>query len=348
MSVQIPYPPILRRTIATQPPTLLTQGGEFTNAVYYIWNKFNVQGGINLNGFKHNCRNYYDEDVPITQFELQHIRGLLSDPQLQIVVSPAGKSFGWDERNNVYYRKIIYIDEAFLFLFTTNQTEQQLNALRIIFMSTLFHLLGDYITAWMQPNIDLNPDSPIPRVEGGSKTEYAFFGGTVGGFQSDGIHYDYAKIRLFNPQGQGDHFLIPDAIAKHYYGLEVIHRFTEQGLQRNNLITGPTTTIRQLDLCCGHHRLNWRPPYRPENQPPQYIPPGYAQSAQPGGPGAPPFFPPQPPQAPFAYNPQAQQQFNQMRFANPPGTTGYPTAANFGYNMFPPPALGMQSFCLRV
>jgi hypothetical protein len=352
MNPAIPYPCILRKVIGSQYPVQLPPGNEFTNAVYSIWGKFNAPGGINLSGFRHNCRPDYDENLPMTAWELTQVRGYLSDPQLQIVVSPANPCFRWDyDRGSAYNKKIIYIDELFLYLFTGNQSESQLNALRIIFMATLLHCLGDYITSWAQPEIDFNPDLSTPRIEGGTKTEYAFFGGVMGGVQNDPFHYDYAKIRLVNAVGQSDHYLIPDGMARDYYQSDVIHRFNEAGLQRNNLITGPTNTIRQLEICCGHHRLNWKPPAPPTANPPPhppYFPPGYGQPQQPQ---QQPFYPanlfgqqpyqqpqnPNPPAPGVAFNPPFQFPFAQ----GPAG--GYGPNPAYGSNVYfaAPPALGI-------
>ena len=335
MSNIIPFPRVGRRQSVANPVANAINQGEFVNAIHFIWNKFNLNNGFNLAAFRHNLRDYYDESAGITQYELQTIRGLLSDPQLTITVSPAGNTFRWDNRGSTADRKTIYIDEALYFLFSSFQSDSQINALRLIFMATLFHCLGDYITSWAQPHVDFTTNTSTHRSEGGTKTEYSFFGGIVGGHLGDGIHYEHAKIRLFNSANQEAHWIIPDHVAREYYNSDQILKFSEVGLTRNPSFQGPTNTIRQLDICCGWHRLVWKPIHRPP-QPPAHDPQaGYPQPSfynQP--PAGSQWYPPQP---------QAPQPGYNMSYGAAPGTsyapppTFPPPAANFGAGSYAPP-----------
>jgi hypothetical protein len=339
----IPTPRVVRRMSVTNEDPQPIPLGNFTNAVQYVWNKFNLRSGMNLSGFRHNLRDYYDEQAPMTQYELEQVRAYLSDPALQICVSTAGDHFRWDNRPNPASRKCIYIDETMFILFQINQTDSQHNALQLIFLATLLHGLGDYITSWAQPEVDFspNPTGPGHRLEGGTKTEYAYFGGVMGGNMADGVHYDYAKVRLFNSQNQGEHWIIPDQVARGYYAAEVITKFNEVDLRRNSQFTGPTNTIRQLDICCGTHRLVWKPQHRNPHEAQQAA---YFQQ---------PFYQPPPAQPPWYPNPQQQQpiQGNYQLYTGAAGTnafapgtvTQFPTpAANYGGGQFSfPPTFGI-------
>lgn len=343
MNAVIPVPRIGRRQSIANPIIQPLSQGEFVNAVHYIWSKFNVQGGINLSGFRHNCREFYDENTGITPYEQNYIRGLLSDPDLQICVSPAGNSFRWDTRTSTADRKIIFIDEVIFILFSNIQNEAQNNAIRLIFMATLIHCLGDYITMWAQPNVDFSTNTRVHRFEGGTKTEYAFFGGIIGGHQApDGIHFECTKLRLFNPQNQVEHYFIPDHIAREYYVSDYIRKFTEVGLTKNAMATTATNSIRQLDICCGWHRLVWKPVRPPQNeqQPPFYPPPGYYSQGAPGTQGS-SWYPP-------LQQPQQQTSFPSS-YGPAPGTyapgTYAPSTGNFN-NTQPisyPPSLGIST-----
>ena len=338
----IPYPRVGRRqSILNASISPITQG-DFVNAIHFIWNKFNFNNGSNLSGFRHNLRNYYEDTVPMSAYELQYIRGLLSDPELLICVSPAGTSFRWENRATPSDRKCIFIDEAFYFLFCHMLPEHQLNALRLIFLGTILHCLGDYITAWAQPTTDFATTTNVFRFEGGTKTEYSFFGGIMGGTMNDGIHYECAKIRLFDLANQSIHWLIPDHLARDYYNSDMIVRFNEVNLQKNPVLLGPTNTIRQLDICCGWHRLVWKPIHRPPQDPqPASFPPTtyYGQ-----------------PQATSQwYPPPAQPQQSGYFYTSAPGTSSYgqvpqfpPPSANFAGGSFafatPSGHLGIGSY----
>ena len=288
MNVNIPVPRIFRRSNinSTEYPQIIGPG-PFYSAVHFIWSKFNAHNGINLQPFRHNLRDYYDETVAATTAELDTIRGYLMSPELQICISPAGDHFRVDKRNSVAEKKTIYIDEHLFTLFQVQQTEIQDYALRLVFMATLLHCLGDYITSWAQPNIDFSPTPKEVgfRAEGGAKTEYAFFGGLMGGHMPDGTHYEAGKIRLYNAQNEREHFVIPDQVAREYYNSDYIHKFNEvtMGLQRNPLVSGIDNSIRQLELCCGYHRLVWKPKHRPPQNPGQV----YWDPMQFGGPPPP-------------------------------------------------------------
>jgi hypothetical protein len=341
MTTMIPYPRVGRRQSIANPSVYPIHQGDFLSAVQFIWNKFNFNNGTNLAGFRHNLRDYYDDNIPITPYELQYIRSLLSDPEFQICVSPAGNSFRWDNRPTNAERKTIFIDEGIFFLFCHLQTENQANALRLIFLGTVLHCLGDYITTWTQPQVDFNPtNTSVHRFEGGVKTEHAFFGGIMGGQMADGIHYDCAKIRLFNSLNQSVHWIVPDALARDYYLSDQICRFNEVNLQRNPNPQAPGNTIRQLDICCGWHRLVWRPIYRnPYNvQDPNqmnYGAPGYAAQPQWGYQQAP--------------GQQAQPYYN---YPSAPGTSYQappqypPPPGNFGGQSYStiPASIGHHSF----
>ena len=263
MNINIPYPRIGRRQSISNPAIVPITQGDFVKAIQYIWNKFSFNNGINLSPFRHNLRDYYDEGAAITPYELQTIRGLLSDPELQLCVSPVDNSFRWDNRNTAMDRKCIFIDEAFFFLFSLPQTDNQKAALRLIFMGTVLHCLGDYITTWTQPTVDFSTKQSVQRLEGGTKTEYAFFGGIMGGQMTDGIHYDFAKIRLFNLMNQPESWFVGDRVARDYYKCDQILKVTVVELKKNPTPMGPTNTIRQLDICCGWHRSVWKPNHRP-------------------------------------------------------------------------------------
>src|SRR5271170_248499 len=337
----IPFPRVGRRQSIANPGINSLHQGEFVNSIHFIWNKFNLNNGINLAGFRHNLRDYYDEAAGITQYELQTIRGLLSDPELQICVSPAGNTFRLDTRGTTTERKTIYIDEALFFLFSSMQNDSQLNALRLIFMATIIHCLGDYITSWAQPQIDFSTIINVHRFEGGTKTEYSFFGGIMGGHMTDGLHYEYAKIRLFNSANQAVHWIIPDHLAREYYHSDQILKFSEVGLTRNPLSIGPTNTIRQLDICCGWHRLVWKPIHRPPPPPAQDPQAGYPQ----------PSFYNQPPTGSQWYPPQPQApQPGFVSYGAAPGTSYAPPPSfpppnsNFGGGSYappPPPPMGI-------
>jgi hypothetical protein len=348
----IPTPHIVRRLGATDENPQPIPLGNFTNVVHHVWNKLNIHNGINLSGFRHNLRDYYDENEPMSHREHDQIRAFLSDTGLQICVSPAGNHFRWDNRPNPHSRKCLYVDETIYILFEITQTAAQYNALQLVFMAILFHGLGDYFTTWTQPNVIVSPNMTGYgyRTEGGMKTEYAYFGGFLGGTMQDTIHYDHAKIRTFNSQNQSQHWIIPDHIARDYYAAEVITKFREVELRRNTQITGPTNTIRQLDICCGTHRLLWKPHHRNphEPRPPYYQQPYYQ----------PPPPPPPPPQGHWgmANQPPQQQPFqgNYPGYGGAPGTNNfnpgaanqYPSSAgNFGANLYTyPPSLGMVPF----
>jgi hypothetical protein len=330
----LPTPRVVRRMVVANEDPQLIAPGNFTNAVQYIWNKFNVRGGMNLAGFRHNLRDYYDETAPMTQYELDQVRAYLSDPALQICVSTTGDHFRWDNRPNPASQKCIYIDETIFILFQIGQTEGQQNALQLIFLAILLHSLGDYITSWAQPAVDFSPNSTGAgyRLEGGTKTEYAYFGGVMGGNMSDGIHYDYAKIRLFNSQNQSEHWIIPDQVARDYYAAEIITKFNEVNLRRKTQFTGPTNTIRQLDICCGTPRLVWKPQHRN----PHEVQQTYFQQ---------PFYP-QTPQQPPWYSSQQPQQFppgSYPVYPGAPGTSAHipPPPANFGGGQFSFPPFGI-------
>ena len=340
MSNIIPYPRVGRRQSIANPVVNSIHQGEFVNAIHFIWNKFSLSNGINLAGFRHNLRDYYDETAVMTRYELETIRGLLSDPELQICVSPAGNTFRLDNRGTPVDRKTIFIDEALFFLFSSAQTESQINALRLIFMATLIHCLGDYITTWTQPQVDFTTTTNVHRFEGGTKTEYAYFGGIIGGHMTDGIHYEYAKIRLFNAANHSVHWIIPDLVAREYYNSDQILKFSDVGLTRNPVTTGPINTIRQLDICCGWHRLVWKPIHRPPPPPPSHDP----QAANP----QPSFFNQQHTGSQW-YPPQPQApQTGFMSYGAAPGTTYAPQpafpppSANFGGASYapPPPPMG--------
>ena len=343
MSNIIPYPRIGRCQSIDNPVIVTITHGDFVKAVQFIWDKFNFRNGINLAAFRHNLRDYYDETAPITQYELQTIRGLLSDPEMQICVSPVGNGFRWDNRNSSGERKCIFIDEALFFLFSSHQTEIQDHALRLIFMGTLLHCLGDYITTWAQPAIDFSTKPNKHRAEGGTKTEYAFFGGIIGGNMGDGFHYDYAKIRVFNPMNQPESWFISDKVAQEYYSSDQILKFGETGLTKNPAPMGPTNTIRQLDICCGWHRSVWKPIHRPPPEQPQ--PPPQQGGFNPHG-----YFGQPPPTASHWYPSQPQpHQGGYVSYGAPPGGTYDPPAyppgvGNYagGYPSGPPP-LGIST-----
>jgi len=356
MNVNIAVPRIFRRSniTSTEYPQLIGPG-PFYSAVHFIWSKFNAHNGINLVPFRHNLRDYYDESVPASTAEIDTIRGYLMSSELQICVVPVGDYFRWDKRNSVAERKCIYIDEHMFTLFQVQQTESQDSALRLVFMATLIHCLGDYITSWAQPNVDLSPKQAPKevgfRAEGGAKTEYAFFGGLIGGNMPDGTHYESSKIRLYSPSNEREHFIIPDHVAREYYNSEYIHKFNEvaMGLQRNQLVSGIDNSIRQLELCCGYHRLVWKPKHRPPPPPPPqrqveqgyYNQGGYQGQGQQGGGWQ--GYPPSPPQGGYM-----QQQQGGYGYS-PPGTyiqgnaPGYPPPPNnYGggqYALPPPPGL---------
>jgi hypothetical protein len=312
----IPFPRVGRRQSAADPTFIPIVQPDFLNGVNYIWSKFNFNNGVNLSGFRHNLRNYYNDAEAITSYELEWIRRLLSDPDLHICFSPVGKSFQWDNRITPSERKCIFIDEAFFFLFNVNQTDSQTNAFRLIFMATLIHCLGDYITSWAQPNIDFSLTTQSNRFEGGTKTEYAFFSGIIGGHMTDGIRYDCAKIRLFNSSNQEEHWIIPDHIARDIYNSDHIPRLTEAGLTRFTLITGPTTTVRQLEFCCGRNRLVWKPIHR------------HSQDPQQSGYGLHGYYHHQPPTSHwYPLPPQSQ----------PPQSGGFSYPAAPGTTYMPPP-----------
>lgn len=317
----IPYPRVGRRESNANPYIKPIPTGEFLNAVHFIWDKFNVNNGFNLAAFRHNLRDYYDEAIPITTYELHTIRSYLSDPEFQICVSPAGKSFRWDNRGSSAERKCIYIDEIFYILFSQTLTESQTNAVRLIFMDVILHCLGDYFTAWAQPNIDLSPDQSATRFEGGMKTEYAVFGGFIGGhMSSDDIHYESAHIQIFNAQNQQSYYTIPDHLAREVYNSDQFFRFSETGLNKSTIQRGPTNTIRQLDICCGYHRLVWKPIQRPPpEQQPSYNQPGYFGQPPPTGI---PWYPPQPQPQQGGYPTYSGPTFVQPPTFTPPGNYG--------------------------
>ena len=300
MANVIPYPRIGRRQSNANPVIIPLQDGAFVQAIQFIWNKFNYNNGINLHSFRHNMRGYLDESEPITNYDIQTIRTLLSDPELQIVVSPAGNSFHWENRNP-YERKYIFIDEALFFLLYFPQSESQLTAIRMILFATVLHCLGDYITIWCQPHINFATNTTVHRLEGGTKTEFVFFGGRLGGYMSDGVHYDCVTIRTFNAMNQTIHWFIPDNVARDAYNADLITKFNETTLTGNANPPPPSNTIRQIDICCGWHRTVWVPIRRPPQPPP-----------------APSNWPPYPPQP------------------GPQGPGNYPPPSNWGYNAYGP------------
>jgi hypothetical protein len=328
MMAMIPYPHVGRRQSIANPTFLPITQGDFLNAVHFIWNKFNYNNGVNLAGFRHNLRDYYDENIVMTQYEMQSIRGLLSDPEFQICVSPAGNSFRWDSRSTLAERKTVFIDEAIFFLFCHVQTEAQTNALRLIFLGTILHCLGDYITTWAQPQVDFSDHQHVGRFEGGMKTEYAFFGGIMGGQMLDGVHYDCARVRLFNSMNQSVHWIVPDQLARDYYLADLIYRFNEVNLTRNPVPMSPSNTIRQLDICCGWHRLVWKPAHRAPTygQDPQqgvYATPYGTQQQQWGYQGAPGQVPNQAPPSYYGYPAAPGTTYvQQPQFPPPPATLG--------------------------
>jgi len=211
-------------------------------------------------------------------------------------------------------------------------------------MATLLHGLGDYITSWAQPSVDFSPTANRHRFEGGMKTEYAFFGGFMGGYTTDGVHYDYARIRMFNSSMLPEYWMIPDHVAREYYASETISKFHESILTKLSVSTGPTNTIRQMDLCCGWHRLVWRPIHRPPQDQQQYYQQGYYGQQQGGSGGSWGYPSPQ----------QSQQGFGS--YGSAPGTnfsssqavaSSFPPASNFGGGgqfamSFPPPMAPSQ------
>jgi len=191
-------------------------------------------------------------------------------------------------------------------------------------MATLLHGLGDYITSWAQPAIDFSPTANRHRFEGGMKTEYAFFGGFIGGYTTDGVHYDYARIRMFNSGNLPEYWMIPDHVAREYYASEAINKYTETMLTKLSVSTGPTNTIRQMDLCCGWHRLVWRPIHRPPQDQQQGYQQGYyGQGGQQGQQGG-----------SWGYLPPQQQGYSQYGAA--PGTN-FSNSGSMAPS-FPPPS----------
>jgi hypothetical protein len=317
MASVIPCPRIGRRQSNANPAIVTLQDGPFVQAIQTIWGKLNYNNGVNLHPFRHNMRPYLDEGEPSTNYEIQTIRALLSDPELQIVVSPAGNGFKWDNRMNAYERKCIFIDEALFFIIQFPQNESQFAAIRIILLATVLHCLGDYITVWSQPAVNFATNTNVHRVEGGTKTEFVFFGGRLGGFQSDGVHYDCAIIRTFNAMNQTFHWFIPDSVARDVYNADVIAKFNEVNLTPNQNPPAPSNTIRQIDICCGWHRTVWIPIRRAPQPPP---PPSNWQP-----------YPPQPgPQGPNY--PPPNWGYNQ--YGPAPGISGQPPS------QFPPPPAG--------
>jgi hypothetical protein len=156
----------------------------------------------------------------------------------------------------------------------------------------------------------------------------------MGGHMNDGVHYDVAKIRLFNSQNLSEHWIIPDHIAREYYQSDHIRKFTEVGLTKNSMTTGPTNTIRQLDICCGWHRLCWRPVHRTPQDQSGYYQPGYYGQPPSGGQGGPWYAPPNPGPG-YGYGPPPGMQYP------PGGTQAYPPPPGMynHYSALPPLSL---------
>lgn len=307
--------------------------GELVNTLHTTWNKFNYPN--NLSGFRHNVRLFYDENAPMTPHEQAFIRNLLADQGLRFCIMPRGTHFRWDTRNTPAERKIIYLDERWMNLFSIMQSESQTNALRLIFMATIIHCLGDYITVWSQPSVDMSLEVNTPRIEGGTKTEYGFFGGVMGGVSMNSFQYDHVKLRTFNSSGLPTFWIVPDHVARQAYTSDFITKISEVGLTR---FAGSenANSITQLDHCCGWHRLVWRPVHRVLGQSqqvgPSYQQPPFGQYSM--NPGM-----AQTPQNPYLYQGQLQNQYpggvphpyNQMT-----PQMGASAGPNFGPGMFHP------------
>ena len=95
MNINIPY--IQNRTSSkhsSNPAIVPITQGDFVKAIQHIWNKFSFNNGINLSPFRHNLRGYFSsEGVAITPYELQTIRGLLSDPNYSSVFPQSTTAF---------------------------------------------------------------------------------------------------------------------------------------------------------------------------------------------------------------------------------------------------------------
>lgn len=340
LNPDIPVPTIAIRFNESEPVQILQQG-EFVNAVRHIFQKFNFNNGENLHPFRHNLRPYYNEAEPITRDELNTIRGLLSDRQLLICVTPPGGNwYRWDNRSNPVERKVIYIEFMFYVLLTITLSDVRRNAARLIFMDTLLHGLGDYITTRGPTGVNLNPDdqSAGVRPEGGTKTEYAFFGGIMEAIRHDYVHYESVIITLFpNSQSNGEHWYVLDQCAMNIWHADRIQKLVpEMGLRQ---VTDPNytrlkNTVQQLGICCAWHRIWWTPFLQsPRPDVPgqygggQYVPGQYGQQYQPG-------YPQQQYQHPsYGYGAAPGVGFGQGHFPHGPPPTGN---VGFGQIAFPP------------
>jgi hypothetical protein len=265
MNPRIPYPRIVRKTTPADPGQDLTQG-DLVSVLQSIWRKFNDIA--NLSNFRHNLRAYYDENSPATVEELAQIRSYLSDPGLRIYIMHPGESFRWDKRTTTASRKIIYLSQRWLDRFDMiNQfTDGQKNALRLAFMQTLIHALGDYITVWAR-DVNMAPDQHTIRYEGGTETEYVFFGGLLEGVSLDhnnNFRLDYVRCCLFDGD-RATFWTIPDNVARDLYANGVIEQIVPSTLTKWSGVAHDPAS--QTEYCCGFHRVSWKPNRRPRQPP---------------------------------------------------------------------------------
>jgi hypothetical protein len=338
MNNRIPFPKIVRKNSATDPGQEVTQG-ELAEAIHSIWRKFN--DSTNLSKFRHNIRPYYDETSPLTEEERNQIRAYLSDQGLRIYVTNPGDQFRWDKRTTNPERKIIYLSQRWhdRFDMINALTDGQKNTLRLAFMVVLLHNLGDYITLWAR-RINLSPDQQEIRYEGGTETEYAFFGGIIDGVSLDAnnnFRLDYARFCTFDESDRSTHWTIPDNVARDIYANAIIEKPNMATLTRWAGFANESTS-QQLEICCGFHRVSWRPHRRRRPQPP---PPPQIEPPVPNFPGVMQYIEPQihpgvaPPQTNFhpsmfqavpvhpqvPYSPPPSTHYSQTPMAPPPATS---------------------------
>jgi len=257
MNNRIPNPKIVRKTSPVDPGQEITDG-EFASTLYTIWQKFNDDR--NLAPFRHNLRSYYDEASPITAEEQREIRVRFSDPTLRIYILLQGEQFRWDNRTSTD-RRIIYIGQRWLdrFEMMNSFTPSQQTTLRVSFMVVLIHGLGDYLTSWFR-GVNISPKKQDTPYEGGTETEYSFFGGLIDGVslnRTNNFRHDYVRFCLFDDPDRPAYYTIPDNVARELFNNTVIEKINPATLTK---WSGYGNDMgNQLEICCGVNRVSWRP-----------------------------------------------------------------------------------------
>ena len=73
----------------------------------------------------------------------------------------------------------------------------------------------------------------------GNKNGVCIFRRIMGGQMTDGIHYDFAKIRLFNLMNQPESWFVGDRVARDYYKCDQILKVTVVELKKNPTLWDP-------------------------------------------------------------------------------------------------------------